>query len=481
MGLPLFIAPVESDLPSKSTAKNSATSPSRAGIRRGELPNNRERRAISRRNGRIYNSIGDSLRQQSAGPADGHLLPWVESGFPTDRSPGSSPDRETLGGDGVLRPRPFREVLRELARSDDRRRERVEEQMSSLFGDNWQEAGETPTAQATERQDELGWWTYSRPQYTSGQMARLSRQGRNDTSLTRPRAHPVATQPNDFRTSFETESARRRRIALLSRESERRARGEYRERRRNLDLQYGVDGLGDRERSLSPERWNTLLTTLTPDPQPPSAGSSFASNVASQSAGVSSSTSLSTPDVIPEGPIDPACDSGRENSDNEDTPLERFAPTRPTARRASGRRSSRHARTIPQPPARIAETPGPDGHLFGYPPYRLGSRESTRDNAMDETTDDAVRPSPPLPPRQPPRYGWIGQLSVGVSDDERGMDRPSPHRESSTTSANNTSLEEEEWTGMQRIVRSLARREDIPDEWWTEAGLSRMLPPGAGE
>jgi hypothetical protein len=29
--------------------------------------------------------------------------------------------------------------------------------------------------------------------------------------------------------------------------------------------------------------------------------------------------------------------------------------------------------------------------------------------------------------------------------------------------------------GMQRIVRNLARREDIPDEWWAEAGLSRTL------
>jgi hypothetical protein len=29
--------------------------------------------------------------------------------------------------------------------------------------------------------------------------------------------------------------------------------------------------------------------------------------------------------------------------------------------------------------------------------------------------------------------------------------------------------------GMQRIMLNLARREDIPDEWWAEAGLSRTL------
>jgi hypothetical protein len=34
--------------------------------------------------------------------------------------------------------------------------------------------------------------------------------------------------------------------------------------------------------------------------------------------------------------------------------------------------------------------------------------------------------------------------------------------------------------GMQRIVRNLARREDIPDEWWAEAGLSRTLSREAG-
>lgn len=30
-------------------------------------------------------------------------------------------------------------------------------------------------------------------------------------------------------------------------------------------------------------------------------------------------------------------------------------------------------------------------------------------------------------------------------------------------------------TGLHRIVRGLASREDIPDEWWAEAGLSRSM------
>jgi hypothetical protein len=34
-------------------------------------------------------------------------------------------------------------------------------------------------------------------------------------------------------------------------------------------------------------------------------------------------------------------------------------------------------------------------------------------------------------------------------------------------------------SGMQRIIRNLALRQDIPDEWWAEAGVSRVLSPDA--
>ncbi|KAI1205164.1 uncharacterized protein F4807DRAFT_444199 [Annulohypoxylon truncatum] len=74
-----------------------------------------------------------------------------------------------------------------------------------------------------------------------------------------------------------------------------------------------VDGLGDRDRSLSPEGdglWDNLLTTLTPDPQPPSVGSSFASTTASTSASQnptipSSRTSITSPGEAAEPPCDP--------------------------------------------------------------------------------------------------------------------------------------------------------------------------------
>ena len=44
-----------------------------------------------------------------------------------------------------------------------------------------------------------------------------------------------------------------------------------------------LDGLGDRERSFSPDNWDTMLTTIAPDDHLPTADSSFTSAVASAS------------------------------------------------------------------------------------------------------------------------------------------------------------------------------------------------------
>lgn len=150
-----------------------------------------------------------------------------------------------------------------------------------------------------------------------------------------------------------------------------------------------TDGLGDRNRSLSPEGdngWATLQTTLTPDPQPPSVGSSFASASAAatqSTAAASSRTSFTTLDRADdlELSFEPPCESGCENSDTE----------------------------------------GDEEDEMGQIPYIPGSSYLRR-----HTDDDPVE-----------LLGGIG--------------------------------------GMQRIVRNLARREDIPDEWWADAGLSRTL------
>jgi hypothetical protein len=154
------------------------------------------------------------------------------------------------------------------------------------------------------------------------------------------------------------------------------------------------DGLGDRNRSLSPEGdhvWDTLLTTLTPDPQPPSVGSSFASATASAAATHSTpATSLRTDfsaSVVPvESAFEHPCESGCDNSDTE----------------------------------------GDDDDEMDQMSLIPGLSAARRSSAPRRNNDDPVE-----------LLGGIG--------------------------------------GMQRIVRNLARREDIPDEWWADAGLSRTL------
>jgi hypothetical protein len=169
-----------------------------------------------------------------------------------------------------------------------------------------------------------------------------------------------------------------------------------------------LDGLGDRDRSLSPDgegAWETMLTTLTPDPQLPSAGSSFASASAATSA---SST-----------------------SDSQGTSLTTM--------------SSIH-------------------------------NETARVNAVIENVCDILEDS-----------DSSSVMSDTEAEDEEDIyelqdDHYARPRRSyadvvaSRVARHYGAAESDNWGGMQHIIRRLARREDIPDEWWAEAGLSRTFP-----
>ncbi len=194
-----------------------------------------------------------------------------------------------------------------------------------------------------------------------------------------------------------------------------------------------VGGLGDRDRSLSPEgasSWETLLHTIAPDPQPLSVGSSFASTTASavqsQSGPTgSSSTSLTGMDIVDEDVISFGlpCESGCEDSDtdsyfdDDDMPIASIVDA---TLDAVNRERRRDRRLTPRTPRSYADV-----------------------------VASALAPAPSAP-------GTASQNSTSTGDDQLhvlgGIG------------------------GMQNIVRSLARREDIPDEWWAEAGLSRTLP-----
>lgn len=58
--------------------------------------------------------------------------------------------------------RPFREALREMTGIDNRRRDILEEQMSSIFSGSWHDIAQgppPPREEEEERDLDLGWWS----------------------------------------------------------------------------------------------------------------------------------------------------------------------------------------------------------------------------------------------------------------------------------------------------------------------------------
>lgn len=156
------------------------------------------------------------------------------------------------------------------------------------------------------------------------------------------------------------------------------------ERLRLRNRRRRVDGLGDRDRSLSPEgsaAWDTLLTSITPDPQAPSAGSSFASTSAAAAAAAASSgsgpstagTSLTS---LSRG-VEHECDlseSGSNTEDEEDIyELQEYSRSR----------GESLARTYAEAVAARADraTRNDTEHLSGL--HRIISRMARRDDVPD--------------------------------------------------------------------------------------------------
>ncbi|OIW23704.1 hypothetical protein CONLIGDRAFT_140707 [Coniochaeta ligniaria NRRL 30616] len=215
-----------------------------------------------------------------------------------------------------------------------------------------------------------------------------------------------------------------------------------------------LDGLGDRDRSLSPEgdnAWDTLLTTLTPDPQPPSVGSSFASvasAVASRTtANESSNTSLTGRDTgAEESTFEQPCDSDDEG---EPVEFEVDLDEANASNEPSGAQANSYADAV-----RLGEYTTPSGTRTRNPPvpvdrltYGAAGSGSGIDavNARAPGIFNASEPGSGSGAAEPGTDDLVLQLVGGLG-------------------------------GMQHIVRNLVRREDIPNDWWVDAGLSRTLP-----
>ncbi|KAL1892673.1 hypothetical protein Sste5346_006960 [Sporothrix stenoceras] len=317
-----------------------------------------------------------------------------------------------------------------------------------------------------------------------------------------------------------------------------------------------VDGLGDRRRSPSPEvnSWDTILTTLTADPQLPSVGSSFASSTSAlaaataqgQSAWATSSqpTVTQTPVVSALPAVPSPVTRGQEDDDNNNnnisgsttgsTPapilveMSRSPSWLAEDHRAltdsapSGTTSAGTSQRIRSPFTVVsadADTADESAVMFN------GLEDEVGDNCEDSEMNDGVRRdgeeegaydeeeeleaeearaylmglSDEMPARRPGQTSNSMERMFHFENRERpvrtgfGGARPESNSTSANTGANNgnnagnnsnnnNNNNTEETLdllgigGMQHIVRSLARREDIPDEWWAEAGLSRTLP-----
>ncbi|RAL05762.1 uncharacterized protein BO80DRAFT_430937 [Aspergillus ibericus CBS 121593] len=190
-----------------------------------------------------------------------------------------------------------------------------------------------------------------------------------------------------------------------------------------------VDGLGDRQRSLSPDddhandAWETLLTTITPDTNLPSADSSFTSASASGTNASTIGTARSSATSL-QSMTNPM-DSGAGTVQMLLDPYPEFL----------------NPCDYPSSSESDSDSESGISHQSLFRRYRrIRQMESLRRAQHLQST---MSNQPPIP-----------TISFAFSD----------------SSSTDSDLQQ-----MQAILDRLARREDIPDEWWAAAGLSRTL------
>ncbi|KAG6114998.1 hypothetical protein E4U13_003089 [Claviceps humidiphila] len=519
MGLPLFVEPDKSVPSNKVSFKDGATSPSYSESRhpssRSEISDRRN--GLRRANVRIYGPMQRAMRNPHDQRHQHLQLPWIEEPREQDRADYSAADPP---------PRTFRgsqEALRDMTRTNESRGEPIEEWTDPIIRNYWRDSP-PPLPQVTPdsmtESLELGWWPFGRlerqqrpgPDYASWRNAsNTDSPWRSRPPLPRRTFAGVDISPPDV--SQTTREVPNSRLANATRT---RSRGlSNRPSRRTT---RGVDGLGDRDRSLSPEVWDTLLSTLTADT--PSVGSSSASAPASQTTGPSSGTPSTAPDVVDEVQIEPVCESGCEYSDNDlDTseyvhqvsagnhrrrqelrdvtlgdsrsrrvpdynldgmsesysdfvrrrngePLSMMAvPATQRTRNSGDGRSSTHIDT-------------PRGSLTIYESTIRLRPSGDRTLADGSSAEVSGRRSPshsvPQPNRNETLLSSQRDRSADAAERSGRDDQRQTQNATQSASSAGASPAEDDWIGMQRIVRRLAQREDIPDGWWVEAGLTRI-------
>jgi hypothetical protein len=224
-----------------------------------------------------------------------------------------------------------------------------------------------------------------------------------------------------------------------------------------------IDGLGDRDRSVSPvvdDHWDTMLSTVVQDPLAPTAESSFTSAAASASfsnshpssrAGSSNSNSASssrTHLTVPSRRQSSteqfmrACDTSDDDTASDTEEEDDFERPQHLFQRARRRIAAAQA-----PPARNPNR------------YSQGIRDRSRDTTVYvRNYYQAARRNTIRPPERPlggQLDGPAESFSDAMQDELQALDS--------------------QLRDARAVLEQLTRRDDIPDEFWASVGLSRPL------
>ncbi|KAI9892524.1 MAG: hypothetical protein M1814_001481 [Vezdaea aestivalis] len=224
---------------------------------------------------------------------------------------------------------------------------------------------------------------------------------------------------------------------------------------------HSFDGLGDRDRS--PQRnedpWATMQTTIPLDENPASASSSFTSAMASASASNLGSNAASSATSLADA-------SGSSGDD--------FARFREAL--INGHECEESVIDTDDDYNEVVHHPWPMFHVPASPPGRAADgqhpwnarsaptnleplEEERRQHYIQSTNS---RPTPP--------YEASRRANRYVDPLYRRYARDLSERQDRPVELGG------ELDDMQRVIASLAQREDIPDDWWAGVGLQRHLP-----
>ncbi|KAF2441959.1 hypothetical protein P171DRAFT_83116 [Karstenula rhodostoma CBS 690.94] len=216
-----------------------------------------------------------------------------------------------------------------------------------------------------------------------------------------------------------------------------------------------LDGLGDRERSLSPvvdDHWETMLTSVAPDPLAPTAESSFASSAASASFSTSN----------------PSSRAGSSNSNSNSASSSRTHLTIPSRRQSFSADFLRACDTSEDDSA--SDTEAED--------------EVLDSNSMRRRHTVGTASNGPPPPR-----GVYSRAIREQSRESTGYVRsfygevPFEHArrmEELFAAEERAATDEEmpldqELRDARALLERLARREDVSDDFWASVGLRRPV------